>query len=219
MIIGIDFSINSTAITIKNNSGDYQWFVFVPNYKQGKKCFKVHENLEHYQNSRYLTICSYEKETVCAKDNEQQIKMKNANHLSDAIVSVIVKEQEKNQESITQIYIEGYSFASNGKAFIDLVTFNTFLKVKLIQNFGYCLSVIPPTTIKKKFTGKGNASKCEMTTQYLNETINKEKARIFQTLLRNEIPKWQENDYIIPKPFDDIIDSIAILESFTNPVK
>ena len=44
MIIGIDFSINSTAITIKNNSGDYQWFVFVPNYKQGKKCFKVHEN-------------------------------------------------------------------------------------------------------------------------------------------------------------------------------
>ena len=30
MIIGIDFSINSTAFTIKNDSGDYQWFVPVP---------------------------------------------------------------------------------------------------------------------------------------------------------------------------------------------
>ena len=54
-------------------------------------------NLEHYENSQYLTICSYEKETVCEKDKEQQIKMKNANHLSDVILSVIVKEQEKNR--------------------------------------------------------------------------------------------------------------------------
>lgn len=216
MLIGIDFSINSTAITIKNDSGDYQWFVFVPNYKQGKKCFKVHENLEHDLTSRYFTICSYEKETIYDKDTEQKIKMKNAYNLSEVIVSTILKEKEKSQEVISQIFIEGYSFASKGKAFIDLVTFNTFLKVKLIQNFGYCLSVVPPMTIKKNFTGKGNASKCEMVTRYLNETINNEKATIFQTLLKNEIPKWQEKEYVIPKPIDDIIDSIAILESAKN---
>ena len=213
MLVGIDFSINSTAVTLKNDAGEYQWFVFVPNYKQGKKCFKVHENLEHYLTSRYLTVCSYEKETIYNKDTEQQIKMKNANHLSDAILTVILKEREKSQEAISQIFIEGYSFGSKGKAFIDLVTFNTFLKVKVIQNFGYCVFVIPPMTIKKNFTGKGNASKCEMVTQYLSRTVNNEKETVFQTLLRNEMPKWQEKEYVIPKPIDDIVDSIAILES------
>jgi hypothetical protein len=56
MIIGIDFSINSTAITI-NENGSYTIFSFVPNDRPKIAAFKGHVAI-----SNIVNIVSYEKE-------------------------------------------------------------------------------------------------------------------------------------------------------------
>lgn len=196
MKIGIDFSINSTAIALEHKNGDIQVFCFIPNYKKGKKSFRIHDEL-----SNIVQIESYEKLTCNEKEEEQSIKLKNAHNLSNTIMSKL--------ENIIpeEIRIEGYSFGSKGNAFIDLITFNTFLKVKLIQKFGHILNVIPPKTLKKKFTNNGNASKCEMINAFMkrsNLMILQEKIKELDFIKKN-------NEFTIPKPLDDVIDAIALI--------
>jgi Holliday junction resolvasome RuvABC endonuclease subunit len=196
MKVGIDFSINSTAVALQDKDGGIQVFCFVPNYKKGKKSFRIHDEL-----SNILQIESYEKLTCHEKEEEQSIKLKNAHNLSETIMSKL--------ENIIpeEIRIEGYSFGSKGNAFIDLITFNTFLKVKLIQKFGHVLNVIPPKTLKKKFTNNGNASKCEMIHTFMKTNdfkILQEKIKELDFIKKN-------NEFTIPKPLDDVIDAIALI--------
>lgn len=60
-------------------------------------------------------------------------------------------------DGVVNAYIEGYSFASHGNG-RDLAEFGGLLRHRLL---GICnnLVEVPPTTLKKFATGKGNASK------------------------------------------------------------
>ena len=200
MKIGIDFSINSTALTIKTNDDKLQIFSFVPNYRPELSSFKIHRIL-----SEYITVISYEK-IQNTKDpiKDQSIKLKNADNLSTAIIENI--SPFIGDESV-EIQIEGFSFGSKGNSFIDLVTYNTFLKVKLIQKWGHCISVISPKSLKKMYTGNGNASKCDMLRSYLKER-NFDKEPLKEKLIEMNLDK--EGEFNIPKPIDDIVDSIAL---------
>lgn len=201
MEIGIDFSINSTAITI-NDNGNIKMFSFVPNYKPESTAFKNHKAL-----SDLIEIRSYEKANSSKNPIEDQaIKLKNANSLSDSIIEAISPFVTDNP----QIRIEGFSFGSKGNSFIDLITYNTFLKVKLIQKWGHCISVIPPKSLKKLYTGNGNASKCGMLSYYL---LNN--GEVFAERLR-EMGLEREGEFVVPKPIDDVIDSIALSRILIN---
>lgn len=193
--IGIDFSINSTALTINDNSV-FTYYSFVPNYKKGIAKFKYHDLLQDF-----ITIKSYNKiENKKTKDKksddyvtEQTNKLINADNLSQVILDEIksIKPDE--------IRIEGFSFGSKGNSFIDLIMFNSFLKLKLIQTFSNILFIISPKTLKKQFTGNGNANKTDMFNSFL--------------LLNNKLSiKLKEYDIKedIPKPLDDVIDSFAL---------
>jgi hypothetical protein len=199
MKIGIDFSINSTAITILYNEGGSRMFSFVPNYRPELSAFKIHKAL-----SEHITVISYDKASN-TKDPivDQAIKLKNADNLSEQIINAI--SPYVTDEGV-EIRIEGFSFGSKGNSFIDLVTYNTFLKVKLIQKWGHCISVVPPKSLKKIYTGNGNASKCDMIRQYLknNETP------FAKALIDLGLDK--EGEFVLPKPVDDIIDSHALAE-------
>jgi hypothetical protein len=194
MTIGIDFSINSTAVCIQNEG--IKLFSFVPNYRSTLSGFKTHNKI-----SDIVDIISYDKQ-ASTKDPiaDQSIKLANADSLSDAIINAI----EPYIEGSPEIRIEGFSFGSKGNSFIDIITYNTFLKVKIIQKWGHCISVISPKTVKKLYTGNGNASKCDM----LRTFFTKEDSEFKQRLIDLELNR--EEDFNIPKPVDDLVDSVAL---------
>lgn len=198
MIIGIDFSINSTAVTIKSGN-DIVMMSFVPNYEPKKRAWRIHESI-----SNLVQIHSYKKEGS-SKDSieDQRIKLRNANQLSDLIINSIGRETLKK---VDRINIEGFSYASKGNSFIDLITYNTFLKTKLFQAVGDRIYVVPPKTLKKWYTGNGNATKCGMLISYLEKNDNDLTCKI------REWCKIDDEEFSIPKPFDDLVDSIALAE-------
>lgn len=191
-IIGIDFSINSTAVSILN-CDDLHVFSFVPNLQKGKAAYKIHENLEPE-----IKLVSYDKlEYTKNSIEDQKIKLKNAESLVEQIINQI------SSFSPIEIRIEGFSYASKGNSFIDLIVFNTYLKVKLIDKYGHIISVIPPKTLKKSYTGNGNATKCDMLRKFINEEIELSK-KISQLNI------VKEEEFKIQKPIDDIVDAFAL---------
>jgi hypothetical protein len=198
MIIGIDFSINSTAVTIRNGN-EIVMMSFVPNYEPDKKSWKVHQSI-----SNLVQIHSYKKDGS-SKDSieDQRIKLRNAHQLSDLIINSIGQE---NLKVVDRINIEGFSYASKGNSFIDLITYNSFLKTKLYQEVGDKIYVVPPKTLKKWYTGNGNATKCGMLRSYMEKNDND---------LTRKISEWckiEDEEFSIPKPIDDLVDSIALAE-------
>ena len=197
-IIGIDFSINSTAIAIKMDNKTHL-FSFVPNYEKGRAAFKIHDYLKGE-----LLVKGYEKSKPSKNSIEEQSnKLLNADRLSESILDIF---NLLCIEDPQEIRIEGFSYMSKGNSFIDLITYNTFLKVKLIQKFGHIIKVVPPKTLKKSYTSNGNASKCDMMRYYVGKSDSKLKEKIV------ELNIIKEEDFTIPKPLDDIIDAIALTE-------
>jgi len=96
-----------------------------------------------------------------------------------------------------QIAIEGYSFGSKGSRLFQIAENTGVLKYKIYHE-GYPLEIIPPTTIKKFATGKGNASKEQMHTAFVKETGFKIKTEMS--------PSTKD----VTNPVSDIVDSFYI---------
>jgi hypothetical protein len=200
MIVGIDFSINSTAVCIKMGE-KHHLFSYVPNYITGKTAFKIHDSLKG------IVITQGYVKAPKAKDSieEQYNKLLNADQLSD-IIMMTFEYMGISQTDVQEIRIEGFSYGSKGNSFIDLITYNTFLKVKLIQKFGHIIKVVPPKTLKKAYTDNGNATKCDM----LRTFLGKSNSRLSDKIREMNIVK--EGEFNIPKPLDDLVDSIGLTE-------
>lgn len=95
-----------------------------------------------------------------------------------------------------QIAIEGYSMGSKGKVF-NIAENTGVLKYK-IYNAGIPLEVVPPTTVKKFATGKGNADKGMMHNSFMAETRQN---------LRTSITPDKKK---VSNPVSDIVDSYYI---------
>lgn len=200
MIVGIDFSINSTAMCVKMGE-KHLIFSFVPNYQTGKAAFKIHDSLKGI-----LITQGYVKPPKATDSIEEQTnKLINADQQSDIIMSMF-DYMGLSSDEVQEIRIEGFSYASKGNSFIDLITYNTFLKVKLIQRFGHIIKVVPPKTLKKAYTGNGNATKCDMVRTYLEKSNSK-----FSDKIR-ELNFVKEGEFNIPKPIDDLVDAIGLTE-------
>ena len=95
-----------------------------------------------------------------------------------------------------QIAIEGYSMGSKGKVFH--IAENTGVLKYKIYNAGIPLEIVPPTTIKKFATGKGNSDKTIMHQAFIRETGSE---------LRKKITPDKSK---ISNPVSDIVDSYYI---------
>ena len=63
-----------------------------------------------------------------------------------------------NIESTESVYIEGLSFASKGQSVMEIAALHYFIRIFLYENkLNY--KIIPPTSLKKFVTGKGQAKK------------------------------------------------------------
>jgi hypothetical protein len=138
---------------------------------------------------------------------EQKTKMSDAlmivNIIIDKLKSVI-------DEDDVIIGLEGFSYGSISSSTLDLAMYNSFLRMKLIENFGSdVLNIISPTEGKKKLFGKGNAKKEDMIQSFIDNRLED------GDLIVN--PFWiycKENgvDYKQPKPIDDLVDAYGILK-------
>ena len=206
--IGIDFSLISPAVCIYKNGG-YKFISFFDDYgkdwrKSKSKKFKYHNEL-----SDVIELIPYTR--IITNDNyrdEQTTKMKSALHISNIIMEKL--KQEIGDEQVI-IGIEGFSYGSISSSTIDLVMFNSFLRIKLLETFGDdCVVIIAPTEGKKNLSDKGNANKDLMINSFIENKLDD------NDLIIN--PFWNyckinNLDYNNIKPIDDLVDSYAILKS------
>lgn len=78
--------------------------------------------------------------------------------LIDKTIEIIKKWLERFD--IDELNLEGYSFSSLSSSTDKIHEFGGILKYMIFRH--YKLNIFPPSTIKKKFSGKGNATKEEM---------------------------------------------------------
>jgi crossover junction endodeoxyribonuclease RuvC len=77
------------------------------------------------------------------------------NHLALSVSTLVAREAPR------LCLIEGYSFSSKGSSFISLAEFGGILRNRVV-GFSDVTVEVPPTTLKKFITGKGNASKMDV---------------------------------------------------------
>lgn len=210
MIIAIDFSLNSPGITIKKETG-YTFISFTN--LNGKKLKKIPKSLEIHDelnsNSdfdwyRYDRII--ESKEFIYREREKLIDTVN-------VAESILTELEKYiDEDSVKIHLEGFSYGSKGKSFIDIIGYNYILRKMLMDRFGADnIFIFTPSQVKG-LTGKGNANKFLMLDKFKENVLDDDH------LTNTSFWQWLKDksyDKKIPKPIDDIIDSY-FLSNCTN---
>jgi len=211
IIIGIDPSLNSTAITIfKNNN----FTIF--NYTNKKSNYKWIEELNNLKLVDFR-FHQFDDSDDFSESETEKIK------IYDLITDKIVEDIQKIIDQETKIFIEGYSYSSAQGRLIDLVVFGTLIRYKLLKNPNVKLHIIPPSTLKKTIS------------EHVYEMDKKGVARnkdgkaggkfdkkdmlncLIELDLNNGYLEYVKNNSVIllkpksiPKPFDDINDSFLL---------
>ena len=142
-IIGIDYSLTSPAVCVTNGSFDFEDCKFYYTTTKKKYEGQMAKNIIGYPTKPY---------------NDDIERFKN---LSDMVLETI------GYVVNPEIYIEGYSFGSRGRALFQIAENGGILKYRLSK---YKYTIIPPANVKKFATGKGNADKEKMYDQFYVDT-------------------------------------------------
>lgn len=195
-IIGIDFSLNSTGVCIKEN-GEYQffWFPSDSNTKIAiKKVSSIMNVFLHKRTKIKKTKKLSKKQKLETNTNESFYRDKSKIDVIQAsnLAHLIIDKLKIKGSDI--IGFEGYSYGSFGQATIDLIHYQSVLRheiSKITDNF----NVFSPTEIKSFFTNQGNSDKIQMIDSAIkeNETLDK----LFK-------------DLNYKKPIDDLSDAYAV---------
>lgn len=230
-LVGIDISVNSTGISIFRNDE-----IILFNFTSTKKDYTwIKKTLEYidfeFLNYTYPDITDYSEKEI--------IKLREYDKVSDVIVNKVFGNIDKT--SSTYIAIEGYNFGFNqqSNSIIDIVTLSTLIRKKLLEkipNLEQVLIMSPKTikslmaqkaygvTITEKINKKG-VKKITTTTNQSPDGVsggNFDKHHMMQALINlkintqlTEFLEEYKDDLLkmknIPKPFDDVLDSLAIM--------
>ena len=210
IIIGIDPSLNSTAITIYKDS-KYSFYNYTNN-KPGYKWIKEVSHCINFQFHEYSNSDEFSESEIDKIDIYDVVTDKIVTDIS----GIIGKKE-------THIFIEGYSYSAQAGHLIDLVTFSTLLRFKLHKYKNITLHFVPPSSLKKYVAemvykpdkkgiyrdenGKagGSFDKKDMMVALLHMDI--EGVYFHYLVDRKEDLLKPKN---IPKPFDDINDSLLM---------
>lgn len=196
MLVAIDFSMTSTAMAAIVNGERLLWS-FVPELTASKK-FDLHRAV-----APHVKVVCYggRVESSDYSEGEGQ-KLMAASRLAECIANEIAA-----VGGCTRAVFEGFSFGSKGSSFIDLIVYNTVCKKELLDRFGCAVSVMAPSTIKKRYTGSGRSRKPEMYLKFIAEDTP------FSRMANAAIGPYAET-MKVPKPVEDVVDAIAILETW-----
>lgn len=177
-IIGIDYSMTSPGVCIFDGN-QYIYHAFASTKKHNGEVLK---NDNH---------CFY---------LHPAIKPEQFNYRYDrfrAVAKFVMTIIEKYENPV--LYIEGYSMGSTGARILDIAEHGATLRLALFDQNIRPIEV-PPTTLKKFATGKGNAKKEQMN----NSFIDKNGFSIGQVLFND---KEQ-----IKSPVNDLVDAYWLVQ-------
>ena len=191
--VSIDFSMTSTAMVVEVG-GHRSHHIFVPEMGKGAK-YKGHRAIEHL-----VEIHAYGTSGRGAAFSDREAdKLEDAQRLSAMVADTIARTCVD-----PRVTFEGFSYASKGSSFLDLVVFNSFCKKAIMDRFGCRIAVLAPGTIKKQYSGKGNNRKPEMYQAFLERESGPLRDAVY-ALVGDYSP-----DMKLPKPIDDLVDAVAI---------
>jgi hypothetical protein len=209
LYLGIDFSINSTAVSVFN-SHNQKWNFF--NFRN-KKDIKGDCNINYPTindlfsidtNNIWIIPVEYLK-YLDEKDltNKELIDTKNSIILSNQIYKTLGLDQKKTISLTKNITIEGFSYSSTGKDTNKMIGFNYTFRNLIIND--YNITFCSPKGVKK-FAGNGNWDK-----QKMIEAFMIEKDETITHIRKIMIDKWvrinRNNRVVYDKPIDDLVDS------------
>lgn len=225
--IGIDISINSTAIYIESNKGKF--ILSFTNKKDNNIYIKE------------LDKCGVEfyflnnKKSNDYSENEI-LKLIHYDDLSEAILVGIIKNIDISEKTYCQI--EGYSFSKKTSSILDIVSLSTIVRYKLIKFIDNIdISIISPNSLKlevcKLVYTPINIGKRSIKLKYVNNQGisggSFKKPEMFRAMIDGKIDTPIYNMILaykdlmdrdkIPNPIEDIIDSIfacIIRKNFIN---
>lgn len=137
-IITIDPSLNNTAVVINGNI-----FCFTNQdlmYSKTRKLTKWFELA-----SPFVTYFPLMYQGTEDYSTNEILKLHTYNDITNSIVDVIM--ENINAKFDMNVYIEGYSYSSAAGPIIDLVTFSTLLRNKLLTHTEN-ITIISPTSLK-----------------------------------------------------------------------
>jgi len=217
ILIGIDFSINSPAICVNIDDDRLKLISFfnTGGSNWGLSKSKKWDNHKTLMGNDLATVIPYTRQIdQSSYVDEQKSKMKEAIDLSNLIIDTIKPYKDMGE---VKVGLEGFSYGSTGQSYIDLIMFNSFLRKDLVNVFGYDnIYIVSPTDGKKKFSGKGNATKDVMIDAFLHNYIQ---SPLIEKLPLYNFYKDKQIDYRNIKPIDDIIDSIGIMNAVQQYIK
>lgn len=205
MIVGIDFSIKSTAVTVISNFGIHYFYTFA------RKSVAKEDFFLTLQNSG-VNVVSLPDETPLPKTanltDKERSSIRDGLMLTESIVKTLKSHSFDENDHIA---IEGFSFASTGNRLAQISGYQWLLRIKLMETLGIGaeqLSFYSPMTIKAT-AGKGNFKKEEMIEAFINSDINCKFARRLieaPAEFQNKKGQWL-------KPLDDLVDSYWIAKT------
>lgn len=214
--IGIDISINSTAIYIESDKGSK--ILSINNKKDNNIYIK---ELDRYGVEFIHTSMNKSK---IYSDNEI-LKLKHFDKVAIFVLEFCIK--NINIENNTHCQIEGYSFSKNTSSILDIVSLSTLIRSYLLKNIkNINISIISPSSLKleackisyepidigvkkpkliyinKDGIAGGSFKKPDMYKAILDSKIN-----VYIKDFLIEYKHLTERDKI-PNPIEDIIDAI-----------
>jgi len=208
--IGIDISLNSTAVFIENQEG--MKILSFTNKKDNNIYIK---ELEQCGVSFHFI---YDEKDSKYSENEI-LKIKKYDKLSDNIVNTIIDNINVNDKTFCNM--EGYSYSKNTSSILDIVALSTLIRCKMINHINNIeLSIIAPASLKKEACGLVYGFDKKKNTKN-NQGISGgrfKKPEMYLALLESNLETpiskmiFNYKDLIerkkIPNPIEDIIDSI-----------
>lgn len=216
-LVGIDISIDSCAISIFRKNE-----IIISNFTTQKKStswIKKTMDVINYEfiNYTYKDVENYTESEI--------IKLREYDHVTDLIYNKIIGNVDRRDNSL--ISIEGYNYSMrNTNSLIDIVSFSTILRLKLLKIPKLeKIIIVSPKTVKslacemsygfysnakgKKIINKnpngiagGKFDKKDMVEAFINMNEN-DKLSTLLNKYKNEFLKLKN----IPKPIDDLVDA------------
>lgn len=136
--IGLDISLNSTAVFIENGNGK-----FILSFTNKKDNNIYIKELDRYG----VKFFHFNREVSDDYSINEILKLKHYNVISKLITDEIIKVIDLSKK--THCNIEGYSFSKNTSSILDIVSLSTLIRSSLIQSIqDIDISIISPSTLK-----------------------------------------------------------------------
>lgn len=210
--IGVDFSLHSPGVCIKQHRKN-TWLAFEsPTKKYSKKELKILEDLKSISDVEVTTLKNKPITNNYLRRDFEALRLYTDNALT--IIKKLGWVLGKNSEDISYNFIfEGFSYSSNTNNLIDIVSATTILKNMVILEFIYSkdtMMTLAPSTVKKH-AGNGRLNKRQLWDVFINNELND--PELDKSDFYHYCKDYGLTTKSVPSPLDDLIDAYFVIKA------